>query len=140
MEQSIPPFERYLSGFAAACQMHLSPVAFHPEYVVIVRDVMSRLWKAQMVDDGGTYLGPLPELGEQFFVKGEEDYAMYSFIKARVAQGFEWDEAGYLRQHPQLMAELEGQERGDALVDGLHHFLGHQSLQAAGELCCWQLR
>jgi hypothetical protein len=140
MEQSIAPFERYLSDYAAACQTRLSPTTYDPEYTAVVHDVMRGLRKAKSVDDGGIFLGSLPELGEDFFVEAEEDYALYRFVKARVAQGVEWDEAGYLQQHPEFMGEeKEGRrENSDGFVDGLHHFLGGERLsQEAEDKCCW---
>lgn len=137
MEQSIAPFERYLSDYAAACQTRISPTTYDPEYKAVVHDVMRGLREEKSVDDGGIFLGPLPELGEDFFVKAEEDYASYRFIKARVTQGIEWDEAEYLRQHPDFIGEEKEQERGNVYVDGLHYFLGQRLLQEAGEKCCW---
>lgn len=139
MEQSIAPFKRYLSDYAAACQTQLSPTTYDPEYTAVMHDVMRGLRETKSVDDGGIFLGSLPELGEEFFMEAEEHYALYRFIKARVAQGVDWDEESYLKQHPELMDEEEKgrHEKADDFVDGLHHFLGQRSLQEAGEKCCW---
>jgi len=137
MEQSIAPFERYLSDYTAECKTRLSPTTYDPKYTAVVHDVMRGLREAKMMDDRGIYLGPLPELGEHFFIKAEEDYALYRFIKARVAQGVEWDEASYLQQHPELKREEKEQEGGNDYVDGLHYFLGQQIVQETGEKCCW---
>jgi len=139
MEQSIAPFERYLSDYAAECKTRLSPTTYDPEYTAVVHDVMRGLREAKSMDDRGIFLGPLPELGEHFFLKAEEDCALYRFIKARVAQGVEWDEARYLQQHPELKREeKQGRhEKTEEFVDGLHHFLGQRFLQGAGKKCCW---
>ena len=61
-------------------------------------------------------------LGEDFFVKAGKDYALYRFIKARVTQGVEWDQAEYLQQRPELMCEEKERrrERTDDSADGLH--------------------
>ena len=154
MEQSLPPYNRYLSDLAPSsyeeeeeeekekekeemidmCPEKLRPLSYTPVYEETVREVMGRLRGAQRKEEeeeeegggGGLLLAPLPPLSPAVFEAVNESYALYRYMKEKVENGEEWVE--------------EGEEGcgggGGGYVDGLQRFLGKGF--AAGEDGCWR--
>ena len=136
LEQSIPPYIRYIPDSYDGvnhCPASLMQVTYTAEYEKVVRAMLDDLRRGQHQDDGGRFLGALPELTKKTFTDSpEKNYALYLYSKLKVAQRQEWDEDGYLSNVPEAETAIKEQK----YVDGLQHFFD-EGLAAAESRGAW---
>ena len=122
LEQSIPPYIRYIPDSYDGikhCSAGLMQVTYTTEYEKVVRAILDELRQGQGQDDGGRFLGALPEFTKQDFTDSPEaNYPLYLYCKLKVAQRQEWDEDGYLTNTPEAKTAVQAEK----YVDGLQHF------------------
>jgi len=119
-EQSVPPYNRYIPDYydnVNFCPAGLTEVLFLPEYERVVGATIEQLRRSQDQEDGGLFLGTLPESTKEEYAEAEQDYELYLYLKLKIAQGQDWDEEGYLKSIPEVRKAIEEQE----YVDGLQH-------------------
>ena len=122
LEQSIPPYIRYIPDsydHVHHCPAGLRQVTYTADYERVVRAMLDNLRRSQGQDDGGRFLGALPDfIKTEFTDSPETNYPLYLYCKLKVAQRQEWDEHGYFTNIPEVKkAVQEGM-----YVDGLQHF------------------
>jgi len=74
-EQSIPPYNRYiLDSYVNVnfCPAGLTEVLFFPEYERVVRATREQLHRSQDQEDGGLFLGTLPESTKEEYAEAEQ--------------------------------------------------------------------
>ena len=122
MEQSIPPYNRYIPDsydHVNFCPDGLAEIPYLSEYERVVRVTLEQLHRSQGQEDGGIFLGYLPESSEQEHAEADQDYGLYLYFKLKIAQRQDWDEERFLTSAPEVKKAIEKHQ----YVDGLQYFV-----------------